>query len=351
MNINTKPKHTKRKTFLSTGLSFAAIVFLIVGIQSCEKKSSNDFLFTALDPIDITDTSAILRGLIPNYPELVHDAVATTFRYSATKSDIESGGGTAVKADQVPGSCSKPISNLTPYTTYYFIIQTEFNGEKHLSEIKNFTTTGPIQVTTNAVNTIAQTSAIAGGNLVTDGGTPITEKGVCYSTYPNPTTTDIKVVVPGTTTGSFDANLTGLTPGTQYFVRAYAFNSKGISYGTEVAFTTTTTPGNDNANFLGTYTMTGNDTFTVNTNDIVITANGTSGIVIGNFGNYSPSIDVDATVSAAQVMTIASQTKGGAYTVSAGTGTISADFKTITVHYTIDAFGYISNRYQIYTRK
>ena len=92
-------------------------------------------------------------------------------------------------------------------------------------------------VTTNSVSNIAQTSATCGGNVTADGGATVTARGVCWSTSHNPTvsgshTTD------GSGTGTFTSSITGLTPNTTYFVRAYATNSAGTAYGEEKSFTT-----------------------------------------------------------------------------------------------------------------
>jgi uncharacterized protein (TIGR02145 family) len=93
-------------------------------------------------------------------------------------------------------------------------------------------------LTTTAVSAIAQTTAISGGNITNDGGILITQHGVCYSTNPSPTTAN-NTIISGSGTGSFTSNLTGLTGNTTYYVRAYAINSAGTSYGNEVSFTTT----------------------------------------------------------------------------------------------------------------
>jgi uncharacterized protein (TIGR02145 family) len=93
-------------------------------------------------------------------------------------------------------------------------------------------------LTTTAVNAIAETSAISGGNISNDGGTLITQRGVCYNTSPSPTTANT-TIISGSGTGSFTSNLTGLTTSTTYYVRAYATNSAGTAYGNEVSFTTT----------------------------------------------------------------------------------------------------------------
>jgi len=98
-----------------------------------------------------------------------------------------------------------------------------------------------ISLTGTTVSNITSSTAESGGNIITDGGSPVTSRGVCWSTVTGPTTSD-NVTDDGTGTGVFTSNLTNLTPGTIYYVRAYATNSIGTAYGTEVSFTTTDCP-------------------------------------------------------------------------------------------------------------
>ena len=99
-----------------------------------------------------------------------------------------------------------------------------------------FTIVNP-EVSTQAVSSIDRTKAIGNGTVISDGGYVITERGFCWDIVTNPTILDNTVVVSGTT-GSFTGELSGLTGNTTYYVRAYAKNSQGISYGEEVSFTT-----------------------------------------------------------------------------------------------------------------
>ena len=92
-------------------------------------------------------------------------------------------------------------------------------------------------VITTAISSITETSASSGGNVTSDGGLSVTVRGVCWSISPNPTTADSKTT-DGSGTGSFTSSLTGLTPNTLYYVRAYATNSVGTSYGNQLSFTT-----------------------------------------------------------------------------------------------------------------
>jgi len=94
--------------------------------------------------------------------------------------------------------------------------------------------TAPV-VTTVSVSGITQTSATSGGNVTDDGGAEVTARGVCWGTSQNPTTGSSKTN-DGTGNGSFTSSITGLTPGNEYFVRAYATNSEGTSYGGQVSF-------------------------------------------------------------------------------------------------------------------
>ena len=90
-------------------------------------------------------------------------------------------------------------------------------------------------VTTQAVTNLAATTATGNGTVVSDGADTITERGVCWSTSLNPTTSDSKATSAGTT-GAYTVSITGLTNGTLYHARAYAINSLGTSYGSDVTF-------------------------------------------------------------------------------------------------------------------
>ena len=92
-------------------------------------------------------------------------------------------------------------------------------------------------VSTNEVTAVTDTTATSGGVISSDGGANVTARGVCWSTSQNPTIADNKTT-DGTGTGSFTSAITGLTANTTYYVRAYATNSAGTGYGSEMSFTT-----------------------------------------------------------------------------------------------------------------
>ena len=96
-------------------------------------------------------------------------------------------------------------------------------------------------VSTNIVTSINNTTAVCGGVVSSQGGSPVTARGVCWSTNPNPTIADPHTV-DASGTGSFVSNLTSLTANTTYYVRAYATNSSGTDYGLQTSFSTQSTP-------------------------------------------------------------------------------------------------------------
>lgn len=96
-------------------------------------------------------------------------------------------------------------------------------------------------VTSSAINNIGLESATAGGNVSSDGGSAITARGVCWSTSANPTIANSKTTN-GTGTGLFTSTISGLNQGTTYYVRAYATNGVGTTYGTQYSFTTLAVP-------------------------------------------------------------------------------------------------------------
>jgi uncharacterized protein (TIGR02145 family) len=99
------------------------------------------------------------------------------------------------------------------------------------------------RVLTSDILNITSWSASSGGNVISDGGADVYAKGVCYSNNPNPTIhTSINVTYDGSGLGGFVSSITGLTNFTRYYVRAYAINTIGITYGDEKTFFTMPTP-------------------------------------------------------------------------------------------------------------
>ena len=119
-------------------------------------------------------------------------------------------------------------------------------------------------VTTSSVSNIAPTSATCGGNIISNGGASITERGVCWSTRHYPTIYDAHKSI-GNGSGSFNSSIAQLASNITYYVRAYATNQYGTVYGNEVSFTTTVNPNGDEHSCSGTSIVTDVDGNVYNT--------------------------------------------------------------------------------------
>jgi hypothetical protein len=138
------------------------------------------------------------------------------------------------------GSFTASVTGLTSSTTYYiraFAINeagTVYGNEYSFTTLAN---TAP-GLTTKAITGISSSIASSGGNITSDGGSAITAKGVCWSVNPAPTLSNNKTT-DGTGSSSYNSNITGLSPLSLYYVRAYATNSVGTTFGNELSFTST----------------------------------------------------------------------------------------------------------------
>ena len=193
-------------------------------------------LLTTNTVTDITQTAASSGGNVTSdggAPVTVRGVCwSTSPNPSLANSHTTDGSGT--------GPFSSYLTSLTQNTPYYVrayatnSVGTSYGNQQSFTTLQTFTI--PI-LTTNTVMDITQTTASSGGNVTSDGGAPITIRGVCWSTSPNPTTANSHTT-DGGGTGTFTSSLTGLAPNTPYYVRAYATNSVGTAYGNQQNFTT-----------------------------------------------------------------------------------------------------------------
>ncbi len=159
--------------------------------------------------------------------------------YFGTTSNPSSGGTKVAAASAGTGAFTCSLTNLTPGTLYYVMAYaTNTSGTNYGSAVQFTTAALAPTVTTAAVSVFTQTTATAGGNVTSDGGAAITERGVYYGTAADPATTGTKISASTAAVGTFTCSLTGLTAGTKYYVVAFATNSVGPAYGTVLEFTT-----------------------------------------------------------------------------------------------------------------
>jgi len=142
------------------------------------------------------------------------------------------------------GEYTSTLTGLIAETEYYiraFAVNSE--GTSYSNEV-SFTTPEPDstpELVTLELSNITDITAICGGNILTAGTTDIKERGVCWNNEGTPTSIDNKTTN-GAGTGEYASMISQLAPSTTYFVRAYAENSVGISYGNELQFSTLASP-------------------------------------------------------------------------------------------------------------
>ncbi|MBQ3709445.1 MAG: hypothetical protein II887_01940 [Bacteroidales bacterium] len=148
------------------------------------------------------------------------------------------------KLEQVGDKWVTQINYLEKSTKYYYRYEF-YNGYNLMwTEIFNFTTSAQQDkptVETVGVDNITMITATVEGNVINDGGSAVTERGICYSIYENPTLSD-SIRRAGTGIGRFTCEMTNLTNATTYYIRAFATNSEGTSYGEVVTMRTVEHP-------------------------------------------------------------------------------------------------------------
>ena len=148
------------------------------------------------------------------------------------------------KLEQVDNKWVTQINYLEKSTTYYYRYEF-YNGYNLMwTEIFNFTTSAQQDkptVETVGVDNVTMTTATVEGNVTNDGGSAVTERGICYSIYENPTLSD-SIRRAGTGIGRYTCEMTNLTNATTYYIRAFATNSEGTSYGDVITMRTVEHP-------------------------------------------------------------------------------------------------------------
>lgn len=236
--------------------NYASKSYNVRAVRTLNGSSATEPTVTTSSVSNVTTNSAICGGNVTSDGGATVTARGVCWSTSPnpTTSNNHTTDGTGT------GSFTSSITGLAESTTYYVrAYATNSEGTAYGMQ-QNFTTNGGGSsatiptVTTSTPSNVTTNSATCGGNVTSDGGATVTERGVCYSTSPNPTT--LSMTYPcGSGTGVFTCNLTGLYESTTYYVRAYAINSEGTAYGTEQHFTTSSGGGG------GTVTTTWSDSF------------------------------------------------------------------------------------------
>ncbi len=208
---------------------------------------SKQFSFTTLDlpkvrTDEFSDIQLFSVRLHATAVSTGNDATATFgFCWAEQTNPTIENNSTKVAVDK--DTFSYLLSNLKDETTYYVRAYAQNKIGLTYGEEKSFMTQPvviPTVITSSATN-ISYKSATVGGNVTGDGGAAVTERGIVYSKTQNPTTSSSKMKISGGI-GNFSVTLTTLSSGTTYYVRAYAINEEGTSYGEQKSFTTKACP-------------------------------------------------------------------------------------------------------------
>ncbi len=170
------------------------------------------------------------------------------------------------------GNYSCSMTSLTAGTTYYVrAYATNSSGTGYGDEISFSTTAIAVPtVTTNTVTSINYTTATGGGNVTATNGANPTIRGVEWGTATGSYTNSCNAGAGGI--GAYTCSMTSLTSGTTYYVRAFATNSAGTGYGTEISFNT----------------LSGSPTVTTNSTTSITSIGATGNGNITNTGGNNP---------------------------------------------------------------
>jgi uncharacterized protein (TIGR02145 family) len=186
---------------------------------------------------DITPTSAKSGGEFTQGDNVTEKGVVWSLTAEPTLEDyigktIDGAGDNAFASE---------IAGLSPETTYYVRAYAVNNLGTGYGQVEEFTTLPPSApvLSTKPVTLLSATSAKSGGVIISDGASPITSKGIVWSSSQNPSLESNEGITnSGSGNDEFESQMTGLNPGSLYYVRAFAINDVGTSYGDEVSFST-----------------------------------------------------------------------------------------------------------------
>ena len=232
------------KTYGFSWLQLQILVFLFgllsSLIWSCEKEETKKLPeLTTIAATEISSVSAVSGGNITNSGG--DEVVSRGIVWSTSQNPSLDQNLGLLSAGSGIGLFTLTITTLTPSTTYYVrAFASNSVGISYGNQV-SFTTEEipvfPPTVATSNATFVTFNSITIGGMVTDDGGSEVTQRGVAWSTSPNPIIAN-NHTQDGSGLGSFSSTIAELEPTTTYYIRAYATNNAGTSYGNEVSVTT-----------------------------------------------------------------------------------------------------------------
>lgn len=227
--------HMKKSLVLLTA------VFAVATIAGCKKEPAVDpnVVITTNEVSAITPNSAVCGG------EITYDGGKAITAYGvcwATKDAPTLSDSKTEDGDGI-GKFTSNITNLEPGSTYYVRAYAVNANGVFYGEAKVFSTGKVVPtVTTAGMKDVTFEDAYSGGTVTYNGGDVISAVGVCWGTEENPDLTGLHTEDEVAADGTFVSHIEGLQPDMTYYVRAYATNSVGTSYGDQITFGTSSEP-------------------------------------------------------------------------------------------------------------
>jgi N-acetylneuraminic acid mutarotase len=215
-------------------VAFLCIVVLTLVMVQCKMEEIPVVEVTTYEATNITGNSVTIEGEIISTGGATITKKGICISKSINPTPIDG----HVVSTSTANKFSVEVIDLNPNEKFYFRAFAVSSAGVFYGEESNFFTLKSVpQVETKELSNVEENSATCGGVVLNDGGEPVESRGVCWGTNENPTISD-STTLDGTGLGSFTSNVSGLSPTTQYYIRAYATNSIGTGYGKQKKIST-----------------------------------------------------------------------------------------------------------------
>ena len=334
---------------VTSGTGTGTYTINLTGLTPATTYFVRSFATNSVGTVYGTETSFTTIAIAPT---LTTTAASSVTKYAASAGGtIASNGGSVITASgicwsttatpttsdskttdgTISGTFTSSLTGLTAGTTYFVrayatnAIGTGYGFAQSLTTLST-SSNNPVIASTTPASSITSSSAILGGNITDEGVTQVSVRGLVYGTTTGSSTFSVTI---GSGAGTFTSMLTGLTQGTIYYVRSFAMNVQGTSYGTETSFTTQTTP---------TVSVT-------NTPSSITTTSAISGGIISSTGGATVTVSgVVWSLTSTPTITLASKTTDGT-TSGTFTSSITGLTQGATYHVRAYATNYLGTSY------